>query len=364
MIASRHAYDDPGRVFSKKDVWSGVQIERVSNTAFGKKSRWRRALDFASFIVSCSWRLLFMRKPEVVVALTSPPLISFIGALYAKLRGIKLVYWVMDLNPDEAIAAGWLREGSLAARFLQSLSVYSLRNAARVIALDRFMQMRITAKGIAPEKIAIIPPWSHDEEVRFDATGRQRFRNCHGLDGKFVVMYSGNHSPCHPLDTLLDAARALASDPQVVFLFVGGGSEHSRVKRIAAKEKLGNILCLPYQPLSELSASLSAADLHTVVMGNPFVGLIHPCKIYNILSVRAPLLCIGPKPSHLTEIIQALASAVCVTVDHDDTVGCVDAINQIRQVGRRGEESCYAPVAAAFAQSRLMPCLVDVLERA
>lgn len=362
MVASRRAYDQPEQIFPPSETWRGIQIKRVATTAFGKKAKWRRAVDFASFIVTCCWRLLFVPKPDVVVALTSPPLISFIGAVYAKLRGAKFVYWVMDLNPDEAIAAGWLREGSLPARFLQTLSRFSLRRASRIIALDRFMKSRIEGKGIEDSKIVVLPPWSHDDAARFDVEGRKRFRKAHGLADKFVVMYSGNHSPCHPLDTLLGAARALASDARVAFLFVGGGSEFSRVKQVAAGEKLGNVICLPYQPLNELAASLSAADLHTVVMGEPFVGLIHPCKIYNVLSVGAPVLCIGPTPSHLTEIVGTLGSSVCATVAHGDVASCVATIRRIQESGRRGEVECYTPVSVGFAQKELLPRLVAELE--
>src|SRR5205814_4218935 len=122
-----------------------------------------------------------------------PRLIAFLGGWRAELRRGGLVYWVMDFNPDEAIAAGWLRPGSVSTRMLEWMSRFSLRRAARIIALDRFMRDRIVAKGIAPEKIAIIPPWSHDSDVQFDPGGRERFRKIHGLEGKFVVMYSGNH---------------------------------------------------------------------------------------------------------------------------------------------------------------------------
>ena len=34
----------------------------------------------------------------------------------------------------------------------------------------------------------------------------------------------------------------------------------------------------------------------------------HPCKIYNILSVAAPVLYISPRPSHLSEIRDAIKS--------------------------------------------------------
>ncbi len=162
-----------------------------------------------------------MPRHDVVVALTSPPLISVLGAGWAKLRRSRFIYWVMDFNPDEAIAAGWLRPGSLRGQ-AAGLDV-PLQPAAgdKVIALDRFMRERILAKGIAPAKVLVIPPWSHDSEVKFDPEGRERFRKAHGLDGKFVVMYSGNHSPCHPLDTLLGAARQLAVRPDDRLLLRG-----------------------------------------------------------------------------------------------------------------------------------------------
>jgi glycosyltransferase involved in cell wall biosynthesis len=234
VVTSRRAYDQPETQFQKTETWRGIRIYRVGSTGFGKGAKWRRAADFASFLALCSLRLALLPRHDVVVALTSPPLISFLGAWLAKLRRRRFFYWVMDFNPDEAIAAGWLRPESLPARLLDRMSRFSLRQATKVIALDRFMRDRIVAKGITPANVVVIPPWSHDTEVKFDPEGRERFRKAHGLDGKFVVMYSGNHSPCHPLQTLLAAAQQLAADPGVVFCFVGGGSEW---RKIAEKQK-------------------------------------------------------------------------------------------------------------------------------
>src|SRR5438045_3370596 len=148
-------------------------------------------------------------------------------------------------------------------------------------------------------RIEIIRLGSHDDAVSYSEVGREAFRQQHGLSDKFVVMYSGNHSRCHPLDTLLDAALALKTRSEVVFCFIGGGSEQTKVREFAARYELTHVKCLPYQPLRELSSSLSAADLHVVVMGEEFVGMVHPCKVYNIMSVGAPVLYIGPEPSHV-----------------------------------------------------------------
>lgn len=352
VIASDRGYDDPTTRFKRSEIWNHVQIIRIPSLSFGKNNRWRRALNFSSFLFVCSLRLLTLQRFDVVVALTSPPLISFLGALFVKLRGGSFCFWVMDLNPDEAIAAGWLDEKSLTSRVLKHMLNYSFKAAARTVVLDRFMKERVIAKGFDPARITVVPPWSHDDHVQFSKTGREEFREKHGLVEKFVVMYSGNHSPCHPLDTLLDAARALKDQPEIVFCFIGGGSEQIKVRELAAQ--LSNVKCLPYQPLNELSSSLSAADLHVVVMGDEFVGIVHPCKVYNIMSIGAPTLYIGPTPSHVTDIASQQQGKFFITT-HDDVDGVVKAVREAMQQRER------QPVIS-FGKHTLLPQLIDVIE--
>ena len=387
VVTSRRAYDHPETRFPTTQTWRGIRICRVGATGFGKGAKWRRAADFASFIVACCWRLAWLPRHDAVVALTTPPLISFIGAWLARFWRAAFFYWVMDFNPDEAIAAGWLRPDSLAARLLERMSRFSLRQAKKVIALDRFMRDRIVAKGIAPAKVAVIPPWSHDTEVKFDPAGRERFRKAHGLDGKFVVMYSGNHSPVHPLDTLLDAARRLGADPEVVFCFIGGGSEWRKIREKMEGRRseiedggskievssdfsfqlsafsLSSIICLPYQPLDQLAGSLSAADLHVVVMGDAFVGLVHPCKIYNILSVAAPVLYIGPRPSHLSELLEAINHEYpCASVAHGEVDRVVQHIERVRRQPSLTSRQAPLRGRSLFSKEALLPRLITELE--
>ncbi len=363
VIAGNRAYDDPGKRFASSETWRGVRIRRVPSTGFGKSSKWRRAADFASFILSACLRLLISKRPCVVVALTSPPLISSIAALYARLTRSRFVYWVMDLNPDEAIAAGWLRADSRAGVALEWLSRFSFRSATKIIALDRFMAGRIEAKGIPTAKIETILPWSHDDQVRFDGRGREEFRAAHGLQNQFVVMYSGNHSPVHPLDALMQAAERLAGEPGISFCFVGGGSEFKRVKRWAETRKLHNVLCLPYQPMEKLSASLSAADAHVVVMGEAMVGLVHPCKIYNMMAVGGTVVYIGPERSHITEILDEPGGDFrAIRVGHADGESLAAQIraHRLNWGGPRNPQA--AGVTKKFSKAAWLPKLIAIIE--
>lgn len=385
-MAGQRGYDAQDRLFPSRESWRGIEIYRIGSTRLGKATKWRRAIDFATFLLNCTWRVFVLPRHDAIVALTSPPLISFLGAWLAVLKRSRFYYWVMDLNPDEAVAAGWLRGGSLPAIGLEWLSRFSMRRASRILVLDRFVKERITAKGIPAEKVVVIPTWSLDDAVQYDLSGRQRFRSAHGLTGKFVVMYSGNHSPCHPLDTVLEAARALAQDPEFVFLFVGGGSGWKGVGEFARQHRLTNVQWLPYQPLDQLSASLSAADVQIVVMGDPFVGIIHPCKIYNILKLTASsqtgpvVFYVGPKLSHVSEVLEQVATPNSwLSVRHGDIAAAVQGLQEIKKDWKRQTEGSH-PISAgtdrttgpesgpsknetiaAFARAVLLPRMIAII---
>jgi colanic acid biosynthesis glycosyl transferase WcaI len=361
VVASRRAYDSPAHLFPRRECWHNVSILRVPSTALGKSALWRRAVDFTSFLLALILRLALLPRFDVVVAMTSPPLIAVLAALFVRMKGGALVSWIMDLNPDEAVAAGALRRDSLLARRLSRLLRFSLASSSGVVVLDRFMRDRVLSKGVPASRVDLVPPWAYSAAVHYDPIGRDRFRALHGLADKFVVMYAGNHSPCHPLDTVLEAGRALRHEAAVTFVFIGGGSEFRKVGHFAKRHDLRNFLCLPYQPLDGLADSLSSADLHLVVMGDPFVGIVHPSKIYNILAVGSPCLYIGPIPSHVTELAACLPHDSIACAGHGDVASVVAHLRHAIALGPR---RCTASgdLAEQFGSSSAVLRLIAIIE--
>lgn len=359
VISSRRAYGEPGLRFCPAEEWNGVHIKRVHCLGLGKQSKLQRMFVISSFLIACATELFRHRSCDVVIAMTSPPLISFLGALFTRLKGGRFVSWIMDLNPDEAVAAGWLRQNSVMTKFLRGVLQYSLVHSTEIVVLDRFMKERVERKGIPVAKINVIPPWPHETTVRYCPEGRKAFRAAHSISDKFVVMYSGNHSPCHPLDTLLRAAAALWSRDNIVFCFAGGGSERRRVQSFATERGLKNLLCLPYQPIDKLSDSLSAADLHVVVMGDRFVGVVHPCKIYNILSLGVPLLYIGPSPSHVTDLLppEAIGNWAYLA-GHNES----ELVARHILAASTSKRVVAGALNARFSQKQLLSSLSEVIE--
>ena len=80
VISSDRGYDNPAIRFPRHEVWKGIRIIRIPSISLGKSSKLRRALNFATFLLVCAMRLLLLPRFDVVVALTSPPLISVLGS--------------------------------------------------------------------------------------------------------------------------------------------------------------------------------------------------------------------------------------------------------------------------------------------
>ena len=197
-----------------------------------------------------------------------------------------------------------------------------------MIALDRFMAARLHKKLDVHEKMTIQPPWPHADHMSAVEHADNPFRRAHGLDGKFVVMYSGNHGQTTPVRTVLEAAVRMQDCEDLVFMFIGGGAGKRDVAETIAKYHPANIIDLPYQPFEQLQYSLSAADVHVVTMGDDVVGVIHPCKVYGAMALARPILLVGPAECHVSDIMRD--KHIGLHVRHGDVDGTVAAVDQFR----------------------------------
>ena len=326
VVTSARGYDRPDVTFPAKEVVDGVFVRRLPFSSFGKRTIAARLLGQLVFLVQAVVRGCLTRRLRGILVSTSPPMCSVAALCIAAIRRVPIIYWVMDINPDQAISMGVFKEKAWPVRAFNLLNRWILRYSARVVTLDRFMAARLLEKRDIEEKLDVFPPWPHENHVEPVPHDENPFRREHGLERKFVVMYSGNHSRAHPITTLLEAAERLESRDDIRFVFVGGGHAKKEVEA-AIRNGAANILSLPYQPLNRLKYSLSAADVHAVTVGEAVVGIVHPCKIYGAMAVARPILLIGPAPSHASEILDEIECGRRVA--HGDADAAVDAVTDL-----------------------------------
>lgn len=364
VYTSARGYDDPTQRYPRRERRNGVDVRRLPLSSFGKRSIAIRLVAQSLFMFQATFLGLLTRQLGSVLVSTSPPFAGLGGSLLSFVRRVPLMWWVMDLNPDQMIAAGRIREQSLAARVFDWINRFTMRQAHDIVVLDHFMKDRVLAKLQVAEKLHVIPPWPHDDRLTYGPPKPNVLRSAEGLEEAFIVMYSGNHAIQHPLDTLLDAAARMEDEPMLRFVFIGGGAGKAAVEaRIASGAR--NILSLPYQPLERVGDSLSAADVHVVTMGDDMVGIIHPCKIYGALAVGRPILYLGPEQSHAGAILAATRFGR--SVRHGDVAGAISAIRDLMTLSEpeRADLGREAATLAADRYSRkaALGQFCDILER-
>ncbi len=251
------------------------------------RGRVGRVLSYLSFYVSALVRGITLPHQDVVVSLTTPPLISLLGSLIKTFRGSRHFIWEQDIYPDVAIDLNYFKAGGPADRITGLLADYSRSHADRVIALGECMKQRLIQRGIAPNKIVIAENWASSASI--EPMPRP------GDPNELVLLYSGNLGLAHDLDTLTGAMKDLRDDSRFRFLFVGSGGKRKQLADFCTANDIHTVELRPYVSRDRLSEGLAAGDIGLVTQHDVCCGSVVPSKVYGILAAGRPVLFIGPR---------------------------------------------------------------------
>jgi colanic acid biosynthesis glycosyl transferase WcaI len=311
-----------------------VHIHRVRTTRFVHGSL-GRVLSYGSFFLSCLVRGLTVARPDLVITLTTPPLLSLIGNALKFLRGARHFIWEMDVYPDVAIDLEYFRAGGLIDRATGLLADFSRRHADGILALGPCMKDRLLARGIPEDKIHISENWA-------DGSVIQPVPRAKG-DGRLTVLYSGNLGLAHDTATILAAMKELANDQRFRFIFAGGGPLRKRLAETCRAEGIDAVEFRPYSPKTNLGESLGAGDIGLVTQRAECVGSVVPSKVYGLLAAGRPILYIGPRTSTAGQLVRKHNCGW--QIDCLDSITLVALLRtlaadrkQVEEAGRRARE--------------------------
>jgi colanic acid biosynthesis glycosyl transferase WcaI len=281
---------------------AGVTIRRLRHTRLPKHALWSRLTNLLSFTWAAGWTTFWLPRADVVVMQTDPLFLPFVGRWLQWTTGCRLVIYLQDIYPDIAVAVGKLREGWI-TRTLRSWLFGIYRRADRVVVLSRDMEATCLGYGVPAEKLRCLANWADARDLRPEKTANA-FRQRQGWGDDFVVMYSGNLGLAHDLESLVEAATILRDEAGLRFVFVGEGAQRGSLERRVSERGLTNVQFLSYQPYSELSTSLSAADVQVVSLLPAASGLVMPSKLYGILATGTAVLVLADPTTELAETVR------------------------------------------------------------
>ena len=263
-----------------------VEILRVRSMPFAR-GLVGRVLSYLSFYVTAFFRALTMKRADVVVSLTTPPLISLLGSMVKMLRGSRHFIWEQDIYPDVAISLNYFQAGGIADRVVGLLADFSRRHADGILALGTCMRDRLVDRGVPAEKIHITENWANGEAI----TPMVR----PGDPSRLVILYSGNFGLAHDIDTLAGAMLHLKDDPRFHFIFVGSGNKRQQLAKFCAENNVHSLELRPYVARDKLNEGLAVGDIGLVTQSENCWGSVVPSKLYGILAAGRPVLFIGPR---------------------------------------------------------------------
>jgi glycosyltransferase involved in cell wall biosynthesis len=348
VLAGRPSYDpDETYPFAPlhRTIRNRVAVECVGSTAYPRYQMRRRVSNYLSYLALAVPRALALR-PDVILAMTDPPVAGIAGAFIARLSGTPLVYNIRDLYPDMALGGNIVRPNKWVARWEQ-MHRSALKQASRVIVLGDDMRDRILSKGIRPENVVVVRDGatiSNEAMPEVNDPIVQELR----CGFPFVAVHAGNLGFYGAWDTVLHAAKILSNENAAV-VFVGDGASRASLEHSAKGSP--NVRFLPFRPVEQVPHVMAAGDVHIITVKRGLEGVVVPSKLYSTLAAGRPILVIAAPESDAARIVTAAGCGLAA--DPDDPAAVAAAIRQLRdhpvrlaEMGRRARETAktYAKV--------------------
>lgn len=310
-----------------REVYKGIKIKRIFSTDGNRDSKFWRIVNYLTFLISLFFNLLFNRNYEELLFVSNPPVAPFIGYIIKKIRGKQYSYLVHDVYPDVAVALGVIGEQGKVTKLMNWINNKIYNNAKKVIVLGSDMKDVIKSKGIEENKLRIVTNWA-DNKVTHKEIVQDDFKLKYGLKDKFNVLYTGNISEVHEIDTIVECAKQLSDKVDIQFTFVGDGKRKKQLLEMKEKGELSNVQILEYMYGEEYNNMLNSADVFITTLRSGIEGLGVPSKTYTYMSVYKPLIAIMNEKSEIGTMVKENKLGIQATGKEIDKI--VDFILRVK----------------------------------
>jgi len=245
----------------------------------------RGYLPYLSFDVPLFFRLLFLRRPDVVF-MEPPPTTGFVVRIVCALRRIPYVYDAADVWSDAAEQATSSR---LVLRVLRATERFAMRGARTIVTISQGVLQRIASLGVArpvvvtgfgADTTSFLPPTEDDV-----ATER-------------VFLYAGTYSHWHGAEIIVDGfAEFSRTHPDYVLRFIGNGSERAALEQRARDLGVEHAVdFVETMPSADLVPHLHRA-VATLATQLPDTGYEYAfaTKAYSSMAAGCPVIFVGPE---------------------------------------------------------------------
>ncbi|MDT0593675.1 glycosyltransferase family 4 protein [Glaciecola petra] len=357
-----------GRVFDgyennwySKEFIEGIEVRRVKTFVTSNEGFLKRILDFLSFMVSSFFAGLFVKKPDVIVG-TSPQFFTIIsGYFLAKIKRRPFVFELRDIWPASITAVGAMKD-SLIIKVLEKIEMFLYKHSSRIVAVTESFKNELIERGVNEQKIGVVLNGVDLSTYKPVDSKNIELETKYALTNKFIIGYVGTHGLAHALDSILDAAKLIASNDEVRFLFVGGGAAKKTIDDRINSEGLNNVISIARQPKSSMPEFWSLCDLSLISLKDTdLFKTVIPSKIFESMGMGIPLLVSMPK-GEATQIVESTHSGVIVKAEQPlELVKAIERIYSDHSIIERMSENAKK-ASKTYNRESLASAFIDELE--
>lgn len=365
VLCSAASYAASGSV--DRDLPQRLRVLRLGRSGAirkGMRQTFQRQLEFHSRAFRAAWRMT--PKPEVVVAMTTPPLIG-LTMQAATARTVRHMQWLMDIYPDVLAAHGMFRTDSVVFRMLAAMVRRQHRRSTLVVTLSPGMATatRASLAGGESPPVTVIPLWAPEGLAPWPRGEPNPIREQRGWGAEETVfLYSGNMGLGHTVQPFLQAALASQNTPGLRWAFSGAGPGEQKVRSFARMHPAARVECFGYVEERDLAAHLASADVHLVSLRSTWSRLLFPSKLPAAFAVGRPVLFVGPPDSDPAVWIREAGAGW--VVGEGDAEGLSRAVVECSDMHERRKRGDAALLLARRQFARAVNCgkLADMVEDA
>ncbi|MGQ4650412.1 WcaI family glycosyltransferase [Lyngbya aestuarii] len=349
----RRIYDEYRGKFYLTEIINGVTVQRSYLWIRPEPSFSDRLLLEVSFLVTSLLNALAGKRPDVML-LTAPPLpVSLPAAFLSWIHHTPVILNLQDILPDAAVKTGILTNKKLIGIFAV-LEKFAYQTATKIsVIADSFVE-NLHNKEVPEDKIVQIPNWVDVNFIRPLPKEDNLFRTVHQLNGKFVVLYSGNIALTQGLKTFINAAIRLRHISDIAIVIVGEEKALERLKLYKETTKATNVTLLPFQPRNKLPEMLAAADVGLVLQKRNVISFNMPSKIPVLLASGRAIIASVPITSSAAKTIEQSGGGIVIPPEQPEVLA--DAIltlyqnpHQVKLMGEKSRK--YAVDKYSFEQA-------------
>ena len=336
---------------------NGVKVLRITVPEFSKTNKKSRVKNIVSYFFGAMGATFKVRKQDYVFSISQPPILGGLLGVWGKwVKHAKYIYNIQDFNPEQVLAVGYTKS-KLITDVMMWFDKFSCKRSDLIITVGRDLVETVEGrfKGKKVPKTIMINNWIDENEIYPLESGNERvvaFKKKYGLDGKFVIMYSGNIGLYYDLENLIKvvgkfgAGTKTVDGREVVFAFVGAGSVLKTLEDYVEEYHMENVVFIPYQDKANLIYSLNAGDVHWCVNAKGIKGVSCPSKAYGIMAASKPILGVLESGSEVRCLIEDTHGGLCCEPGEYDKVEenirwfIENARNsELKAMGARGREN-------------------------